>query len=68
MNLFLMYLVVVSLHLEIKGAYLVCRTVTLYTGGLINRVIINLRTAWAYKRDGIYTGGSYIRGFMVYDP
>ena len=31
----------------------------LYAGGLINGVIIKLRTAWAYKR------GAYIRGFTV---
>ena len=34
-------------------------------GGLINGVIIKLRTAWAYKR-GAYTWGAYIRGFAVY--
>ena len=46
----------------------------LYTkaGGLINGVIIKLRTARPYKRgggSGLYTGGgvpSYIWGFTVY--
>ena len=27
----------------------------LYTGVLMNGVIIKLRTAWTYKREGLYT-------------
>ena len=42
------------------------KTMCLYAGGgLINRVIIKLRTAWAYKR-GAYTRGRLIYGILRY--
>ena len=44
---------------SIKGTYTVYETMDLYTGegeegGLINGVIMKLRTVWAYKRVGFY--------------
>ena len=61
MNLFLLYLVVAFLHLDskrdisrIEDHGFIYRG---WVGELINGVIIKLRTAWAYKRVGLYTGG-----------
>ena len=64
-NLFLLYLLVVSLHLGNKRDISPIKDHGLIYGGHTDRVIIKLRASWSYKR-GVYTrGGAYIRGFTV---
>ena len=64
-NLFLLYLLVVSLHLDNKMDISPIKNHGLIHGGHINRAIIKSSTSWSYKRGAYACGRAYIRGFTI---